>query len=65
MVKLIYDYPEMLFLDLAFFSQVTIVLIKLLECVVLTVMCINLFHNRWISCTQVFKLGPHHLLMLA
>ena len=53
MVELLLDYLEVLLFDLALFSQVVIVLSKLLECVILAVMSIDLLHNLWISSTYV------------
>ena len=55
----------MLLLDLALISQIVIVLIKLLKGVILTVMCIHLLHNLWISCPHINQLVPHNFLMLA
>ena len=53
MVEFLLDYLEMLLFDLALFSQIVIVLSKLLECVILAVMSIDLLHNLWISSTNV------------
>ena len=53
MVEFLLDYLEVLLFDLALFSQIVIVLSKLLESVVLAVMSIDLLHNLWISSTYV------------
>ena len=63
LVKLLFYYLEVLLLDLAILSLLMIVLLKVLEGVILTVMIIHLLHDRWVSCPNVNQLVPHGFLI--